>query len=163
MNNARSREPPITGRGASTGEASNNPATPLGGRGQRAATDKPADPPPSPHHSGASHRRAPPDPCRGRPDPRAGWSDPRRKRAPPAGAAQERPLPSGQRETPHHTHGESAGGGDGCGGGPHTQRSASPPPEEHGDRQGRPCPSLVELPSMVCMRERAGSERDRKW
>jgi hypothetical protein len=84
MNNARSREPPITGRGASTGEASSDPATPLGGRGQRAATDKPADPPPSPHHSGASHRRALPDPCRGRPDPRAGWSDPRRKSAPPA-------------------------------------------------------------------------------
>jgi hypothetical protein len=146
MNNARSREPPITGRGASTSEASSDPATPLGGRGQRAATDKPADPPPSPHHSGASHRCAPPDPCRGRPDPR-------RKRAPPAEASQERPLSSGQRETPHHTHAESARGGDGCGGGPNTQRSASPPTEEHGDGRGRTYPSLVELPSMVCMRE----------
>jgi hypothetical protein len=57
MNNARSREPPITRRGASTGEASSDPATPLGGRGQRAATDKPADPPPSTHHSGASYRQ----------------------------------------------------------------------------------------------------------
>jgi hypothetical protein len=109
-----------------------------------------------PHHSGASHRRALPDPCRGRPDPRAGWSDPRRKRAPPAGAGQEWPLPSGQRETSHHTDVEFARGGDGCGGGPHTQRSASPPPKEHGDGRGRPCPSLVELPSMVCMREQGG-------
>jgi hypothetical protein len=100
MNNARSREPPITGRGASTGEANSDPATFLGKRGQRAAIDKPSDPPPSPHHSGASHRRATPGPCRGRPDPRAGWSDPRRKRAPPAGAGQEWSLPSGLTRNP---------------------------------------------------------------
>jgi hypothetical protein len=72
MNNTISREPPINGRGATTGEASSDLATPLGGRGQRAAIDEPADPPPSPHPRAQDTLARRADPCRGRPDPRRG-------------------------------------------------------------------------------------------